>query len=419
MSRRNIALPQGHGVAGHVRRAAVWLLAAGPMLAGGSGAAAQSLFSTSGLGVPMAALDGRSAILGGGGVGLLGPNTSMVNPAELAGLRSRWVAVAIQPTSRSVDFGGQDGTISGTRFPLMRLMYPINQRSVVSLGYGGFLDQSWSLVSEGSLVLSGDTLRTRDLLESSGGVAQLRLEGAYQLAPTLSVGAGVGLYTGSLARELVRTFPDAPTDGIRDFQTRAEWTYSGPMAVAGLRWEPSPIARLGASITWSGTLEAKALEDEVSHRFSLPLQADLGASGYAAPGLLVALGGRWSGWSSAAADFTDAPSQSGARDAWRVGGGVEWERAATEDRILPVRAGFRYGKLPFPLRAGTGAADASGAAPTEWAIGIGVGVRMLESVRAAGTVVDVGLERGGLTTDLPAVDEAFWRLTVSLGLFGR
>ena len=52
-------------------------------------ASAQSLFATRGLGVPVSPVDARVAALGGMGVGLLGFHTSMVNPAELAGLSRR------------------------------------------------------------------------------------------------------------------------------------------------------------------------------------------------------------------------------------------------------------------------------------------------------------------------------------------
>src|SRR5690606_37403261 len=111
-------------------------------------ASAQSLFATRGLGVPVLPVDARGAALGATGIGLLGFHTSMVNPAELAGISRRGVSAALQPVSTSVDVDGAEDGTSGTRFPLLNVLYPVSGRLVLSLGYGGYLDQTWGIVSE-------------------------------------------------------------------------------------------------------------------------------------------------------------------------------------------------------------------------------------------------------------------------------
>src|SRR5690606_793959 len=102
----------------------------------------------------------------------------------------------------------RSANVGGTRFPLLQVMHPFGDRLTLSLGYGGFLDQSWAVVSEGAAVIDGKTITTRDQVESSGGIAQARLGAAYWLAPSLSVGVAAGLYTGRVDRSVTRMFPD-------------------------------------------------------------------------------------------------------------------------------------------------------------------------------------------------------------------
>src|SRR5690606_33064663 len=164
-------------------------------------AGAQSLFSTRGLGVPVAPVDARARALGGIGVGLIGWNGTLANPAEAAGVLRRGVVAAMQPSRRSVEFGGEQDDLGGTRFPLIRAVQPLGSTGLaLAVGYGGFLDQNWAVVDEGAETIGGQPLRTRDLVESTGGVAQARLDVAYWVTPRLGVGVGAGVYTGRLDR---------------------------------------------------------------------------------------------------------------------------------------------------------------------------------------------------------------------------
>ena len=67
------------------------------LLLAADSASAQSLFGTRGLGVPLESTDPRSRALGSAGLGLIGLNASLVNPAELSGIRRRGVVAALQP----------------------------------------------------------------------------------------------------------------------------------------------------------------------------------------------------------------------------------------------------------------------------------------------------------------------------------
>ena len=368
---------------------------------------AQSLFSTSGLGVPVAPLDARARALGGTGLGLLGWSGALVNPAEAAGMARRGVVAAVQPSRRSVAFEGQEDDLGGTRFPLIQAVQPFGERLVLSVGYGGFLDQSWSVVSEDTVIIGGQPLRTLDLIESDGGAAQARLDVAYLIAPSLAVGLGGGLYTGRLDRVVSRTFPDATE--IEGYESRVAWNYSGPLVSAGAWWEPVSIARIAASVTWSGELHADPENDRSSDlRVKLPLQVAVGASGRLSARLLAVVGGRWAGWSSAA-DAFDEPDA--VADVWEVGAGIEWTGSRALNRPLPLRLGFHYGALPFRVR---------GATPREWAVAFGIGSVLAGDDLGPRAALDATVERGARgSAATTGLTESFWRFTISLALFGQ
>ena len=370
-------------------------------------AGAQSLFSTRGLGVPLEPVDARARALGGIGVGLLGWTGSMVNPAEAAGVYRRGVTAAIQSSRRSVEFEGESDVVGGTRFPVMRAVLPFGERVGVAIGYGGFLDQAWAVRSESVVPIGDREIRAVDQVESSGGVAQGRLDVAYLVTPTLAVGIGAGLYTGRLERVVSRSFPDSVV--IDGFRTTAAWNYSGPAVSAGAWWQPLPILRLGASVTWAGELRAEPEEGTTQEvRVDLPLQVAAGASGQLAPGLLAVAGARWAGWSSVADGFGDPDV---AADTWEVGGGLEWRGARALGRPFPLRLGARYAKLPFRVQ---------GATPSEWALALGLGSVLARDDLGPRAVVDAAIERGRRgDAAATGLTESFWRLTLSMALFGQ
>src|SRR5207253_10537713 len=105
-------------------------------------AQAQSLFSTHGLGTTLDGVDARARGIGVNGLGLIGLSTTLLNPAEQGGTVRRGITATMQPWSAAANVANEEGTIGGTRFPLMQVMYPYN-RITFTLGYAGLLDQSW------------------------------------------------------------------------------------------------------------------------------------------------------------------------------------------------------------------------------------------------------------------------------------
>ncbi|MBR9989708.1 MAG: hypothetical protein KFH98_08140 [Gemmatimonadetes bacterium] len=371
-------------------------------------ASAQSLFATRGLGVPVAPVDARGAALGSIGVGLLGFHTSMVNPAELAGLSRRGVSAALQPISTSVDVDGVEDGTSGTRFPAVSILYPVSPRLVLSVGYGGYLDQTWGVVSQSQQVINGENVTVNDLLRSTGGIAQMRVSASYALSPTFAVGGAAGLLAGNVDRLAVRTFADS-ANSIQFFEERRRWRYSTPIGVAGFRWDPASGIRIGASIMAGGELAARSDDQGAEERdYGSPLEMHAGASLRISPLLMATAGG-----SMARMPVTEGTTVTS--DVLRVGGGLEYQGLRSGLRTYPVRLGMRWSQLPYHMD--------DEAQPTELGFSGGLGFRLGDPMDPA-AVADFSLERasrsglaGGAVSG--GVDERLWRFTFSLSLFAR
>ncbi|MGH7501211.1 MAG: hypothetical protein ACREL7_05570 [Longimicrobiales bacterium] len=380
-------------------------------------AMAQSLFATRGMGLPVAPVDGRTRALGSIGTGLLGLNTSLVNPADIAGFLRRGVAASLQPSSSTTEIDGSRGDLGGARFPMVRLMYPFSSRLTASIGYGGILEQSWAVQIEGRELIGGDSVEVRDVIESLGGLSQLSISLGYMVTPSFALGVSGGLYTGNLDRRLSRSFPDSAA-GLNPFATNLRWNYRGPFATVGARLDLAGTARLGASATWNGTLDVEgvagvARDDETK----LPLRLNAGASALLSSLWMVAAGAEWAGsGSSPERVFDGSDALSERRNTWKFGGGLEYAGIATSTRTFPLRLGASWAQLPYY---NTGEAPA-----TEWSGALGIGLRLAEDDAGPLAVGDITIERGnryGLeTTDRPGgLTESFWRFTFSLSLFGN
>lgn len=379
------------------------------LLATSAPAAAQSLFSTGGLGVPVAPLDARSRALGGIGVGLYDFNASLVNPAEIAGVRFRGAVAAYQPMATNVELGGASDEIGGTRFPLLRVLYPLGTRFVAGLGYGSLFDQSWAAVQQSEITVGGEAVPVRDEVDSRGGIAQLQATLAYEITPALAVGIGGGVYTGELQRRTLRTFQDTAST-LSPFESRTTWGYGGRFFVAGARWDVARAVRVGASYQRGGDLDVDSIAGGAQDRTdALPDQVSVGVSATLAPRISATAGLRRSMWSGDQSDVTE------------FGVGTEYDGFSLGGRRLPLRLGYNRADLPYgPL---------NGAAGNETSIAFGAGARFAMTEEGPLARVDASLERGtreaggispaGNTLGLLTLKETFWRFSLSLAVFGR
>jgi hypothetical protein len=377
-------------------------------------AAAQSLTSIRGPGYPVVPSDARSMVLGGLGIGLHGFAAPLTNPASIAHARRRGAVVALEAVERNVSIGDVEDDIGTTRFPLIRVVFPV-RGAVLTAGYGGYLDQSWGLIRESEQVLGESTFNVVDVMRSQGGVGQFQAGAAMPIGQRLGVGATVGVNMGQQRVEYVRFFET----GFAEYSDTLSWRYSGPTAQVGVTWAPADIVHLGASVTWAGTLVGEPTAGRAERReLDLPLQVAGGASGFLVPGLLAAVSGRWSGWGGTDAGAIGLPGMepgASSRNTWEVGGGLEWTAVRpVAPRHFPVRVGVQYRQLPFPF------ADEP---PSELFWGAGAGLRVGADPANPLALVDLGVQRGVRTASggsaMDDLTERMWRIALSISLFGN
>jgi hypothetical protein len=131
---------------------------------------------------------------------------------------------------------------------------------------------------------------------------------------------------------------------------------------------------------------------------------DVGATARVVSSLLVAAGGRWSGWSAVDDDLTG-----GARNSWSVQGGLEWDALRVGARAIPLRLGGRTATLPF-----AGSAGGEAGWSRERAVTGGTGLSLGNGAMSA----DFGVERGTRSGET-GVDESFWRFLMSISVLGQ
>ena len=103
-----------------------------------------------------------------------------------------------------------------------------------------FFDQNSSAAVRDTLQLLGNDIPVTDQSDLLGGLSALRMGWAQRILPSLAVGGSVGVYTGSVERNFVRSFDvdSLPMLGtIEDFSDSKAWNYSGPLISVNLSWD--------------------------------------------------------------------------------------------------------------------------------------------------------------------------------------
>jgi hypothetical protein len=390
----------------------VFLRAAAPALGAAlalapAGAAAQSVLSSRGLGYPVEALDARARGMGGVTVGLAEPHFSLVNPAAPVGMPAPGVSVTFQPDR--YEASGPGGETNGTtvRFPLLQVAFPVGGRVTGSVGYGSFLDQHWRVEVADSLDLPSGRVGVNDLFISSGALARFRAGAGWRPTDRLAVGAAVDVVTGAVRDSSVRRVGE----GLTEARSGVTYRYGGVGASAGVRWQPLEALTLAGSVTGGGEITAEAQDtagEALEKSYPRPLEADLGASARVSQNTVVALSGRWVGWSAAEDELAGS---GGARDQLSASLGVEYEGLSLLGRTAPLRLGARYARLPFRW----GSAAEGNEFPTERAVSAGAGFRLAGGLAR----LDAAAERGWRGGGSAGFEEPFWRFSFSLAVLGR
>jgi hypothetical protein len=376
-------------------------LLAAASLAGEAGA--QSILASRGLGYPLPPLDARLRGMGGISTGLESPRLSMVNPADAAGLPAPGLVFTFQPDVYDASAGGVESSGSTARFPLILAGFPIGRRFTGTVGYGSFLDQNWKVEQTDSITLATGRVEVTDRFISRGAISRFRAGGAYRVTDHLAVGLAADAFTGAVHDSSTRvvggTFPSF--SGVR-------YTYTGVGLTGGARWT-TPALTVGAAVSGGGRLNVEASDSlDPGKDYANPLRVDAGASARISQNTVVALSGRWAGWSALSDDLEDSE---GARDATGASVGLEYEGLTLDRRVFPVRVGARIERLPFRW----GTAATTGDFADERAVSAGVGARLA----GGAALLDLAAERGQRGGGSAGFDESFWRFSLSLTLLGR
>jgi hypothetical protein len=376
-----------------VRRAAAGALLAGLALAGAapSAAAQDSVFGIRGLGFVELPVSARSAGTGGGYA--LFDGASVMSPASLAAWVGSvgWAVGAA--SSRRFEAGSGSTSLSSMRFPVFGFAAPASSHLVLGVTVSAYLNRNWEVVQSDTVTPRDTAVAVSDLTRSTGGISDVRFAAAYRLSSKVAVGMGLHALVGSSAFAVQRRFPGDSVYGT--FTEFAQTDFTGASLSLGVFVSPIPTLILGASARLNSRLKAAGQADTV--RVHMPAEYHAGVYFAPASGLSLASTIGYATWSAAAGDLM-AAGQAPSRDVWSAGVGLEVTRLR---RGLPLRVGYRWRELPFPV---------AGSALSEHAVTAGFGF-----AAASGRAnVDVALELGTRTAG--ALSERFTTVLIGVSI---
>ncbi len=345
----------------------------------GAAAAQDSVFGIRGLGFLGLPVSARSAGMGGGYA--LFDGAAVVSPASLAAWRGAagWAVGA--GSSRRFDPGTGATSLSSVRFPVFGFAAPVGSRIVVGFTASDYLSRNWDVVQSDTVTPRDSGVAVSDRTQSLGGVTDVRVAAAYRLTPTLSLGVGLHLLSGSAQVAVRRDFTS--DTAYHSFVKTSETNYSGVGASFGVFLAPVSNVIVGASARVNGRLRAASPSDTA--RVHMPLELNGGVFYAPVEGITVAATAGHASWSAANADLV-AAGQAGSRDVWSVGAGAEVALLKMGGNVWPVRAGYRWRQLPFLI----GASPAGASALNEHAVSAGLSF----SAAAGRANVDFAVEAG-------------------------
>ncbi len=343
--------------------------------------AQDSQFGIKGLGTPgrMESVRARSTA---GAFAPFDPTSALADAALTdEGRLSAWTLTST--SYRRVSLGGTDATLRTTRFPQMGLSGPIGHGITLGGGFATYLDRSYELATQDTVLVRGVAQPVTDRLSSDGGVVDLRVAASVRPWGRLSLGLGVHLLTGSTRVHATRDFADTTYHSATQTE---DVNYDGAGISASAIGLLTPTLRLAAFARSDSRLRARLAGAEIA-RNDLPNTLG-GAIGWApGPAARLAATVEYQTWSHAGQYSHNTTN-------WAVG--------AELGNALPLRLGARSGRMPF---------SPAGAAPREWGASIGTGLRL-----AGGRgLIDLGLEH--LERHATGLTERVW--TFLLGITVR
>src|SRR5258707_2972902 len=166
---------------------------------------------------------------------------SPLTDAVLADVRRMSASVTSGASWRSIDAGGLQSSLRGTRFPAMVITGPVTRRIVVGGGFTTYLDRSFGVVIQDTIDLRGVQQPITDQITSDGAVPDLSIGVAARLPNRLALGLGLHRLTGSTRVVATRTFADSL---YRTTTARDEVAYGGVGGSASLLFDVTSDLRV-------------------------------------------------------------------------------------------------------------------------------------------------------------------------------
>lgn len=353
---------------------------------------AQGSLSTQGFGYPPGQMSSRAEAMGGG-PGEVDP-LSALNPASLADGGPTRLYFQYDPEFRTVSSGGNTSKTTTARFPLVSFSLPVGSRLTFGMGASTLVDRSSLSRQNVNQLIDTATVVVDQSVRVLGAIDDVRFALGYAVNPTLRIGFGAHLMTGTNQLNVIQRFPDSSR--FASLSQSSRLSYSGSAFSGGIELHPSKVLVLGFDGRKGGTIRAVS-GDTVKATAHAP--DHYGAS--------IEYGG-WGGISLAAHAARDqwtamrplASSAVTAYDSWDLGGGAEAGGPRILGRESVLRLGVRHRTLPF---------SSTGSSVSELSIGGGLGLDLAPN-RAQ---LDLGLLHAGRSSG-SAVKEHAYILSVGL-----
>jgi hypothetical protein len=332
------------------------LLVVGPS---GRVAAQDSQFGIRGLGTPGKAESVRARSTGGAFAPF--DAYSPLMDASLVDVRRVGGSVTGAVSRRTVDIGGTQTPLRGTRFPAFVIGGPIGRRLVVAGGFSTYLDRTFGISTSDTIVVRNDTVPVNDAVTSDGAIADLRVAAAGRINRWFAIGGGLHLLTGSTRVEATRTFGDT---SYRNTTARDQVSYEGAGASVSALMDVGAL-RLAGWFRADSKLRAD-IRGKTAAENDLP--NSYGAAVLWRPGSQFALAAAatWRDWTASAPNGHKTLNWSLGTELGNPGSGL--------------RLGARGGQMPF---------GAGSEAPTEVGLSAGLG----KQFSAGRGRIDFGVER--------------------------
>lgn len=327
-----------------MRRLLLMLLAVGMPT---SAAAQSSQFGVRGLGIPGRQQSVRA--LGTGGAFSMFDPQSTVSPSSVAYLQGMTATFTVMNDYRSATNPAGTTSLRDTHFPQFAIGGPISHTKLTAnFSYSNYTTRDYSLVFPATVILRGVPVQVSDTIESRGGINDLGLTTVFRFSARWAVGAAAHIITGSNRLDISRVFSDTNYLPARQ---RAELSFSGFGVSIGILGQLSRTLTITAMARSDGHVSIQ--EDSLPIRANVDLPITVGGGILWRPAAKLQLAGQVlaSNWSGANDDIVAAGGV-GANNTIQAAGGLEFTPNRRRPGRYPLRLGFHWGKLPFPLTPG-------------------------------------------------------------------